>query len=114
MKPFNMDRAMCGHSVVTRKGDPVTVLAYYPPKDRPDMKDYMRLHVLTQTGVVEMYYPNGKKKAGYDSVLDLFMAPRTQFLNISQDGHPSLWPSESSARANSNDQFMARAIHVEY
>lgn len=79
-KPFDLEKAKAGESVVTRDGQKVTILSTELRGDRPIVAIVHGSH----TDKVRTYLKNGRDYAGGESYLDLVMQQKetTKWFNI--------------------------------
>lgn len=85
LKPFDLEAAKAGASVVTREGTPARIICF----DRISNSQMVAL-IKNATGDEDVctYTLNGEYINGYESSFDLFMAPKiiTKFVTVSRIG----------------------------
>lgn len=88
MKPFNLERALAGAPVVTRKGAPVIEIHHFAKVENGDLSVYAIVD-----GYVRIFTKRGAYCLGVEHAFDLFMAPvkRVGWVNIYLDGHADGW-----------------------
>lgn len=102
MKEFNLQEAINGHPLVTRDGRKVEQFFYFD-KSTDDMKAYAVFD-----GAVHSFSDKGRFNV-CESDLDLFMAPKTYYVNVYEDngiitlGPPR--PSEDEAKEKATNVF---------
>lgn len=82
MKRFDLERALAGDPLVTRNGTKVTEFHYF--KTVSCMND--SLIGIINSGY-QSYNNEGKLLNSADSPLDLFMAPKTYYVNVYKKSH---------------------------
>ena len=80
MKPFNLDLALAGESVITRNGNEVTQLHKFDVIDL----DAQELYAVIDDRQIESFYLNGQWREKGESGYDLLMAEveKAQWINI--------------------------------
>lgn len=72
MKPFDLQKALAGEPVITRKGRKVVRIAHFP-----EAHEMHRVVALVEGDLIPITHDEGGRNLSYNSTLhDLFMAPK--------------------------------------
>jgi len=110
--PFNLEKALAGEPVVTRQGDTVGRVVCFTRVDKADYPVHAEVEVDGEWCAV-LYTLRGKiynHEEARDE--DLFMAPKTKYLNVYSPGNG--WTHASRAAADRAAASSNRIACLEY
>ena len=110
MKPFDLEAAKSGKSLVTRNGESVRFAAHIPFASND-----MRVVVVRPSGKILSYFEDGKYFPYQENRLDLFMgtAKRTVYVNFYKNHRATYYATEKVANESANHEAIAVAVPVE-